>query len=143
VEFLVAAYGNRHQSFVICEVEDFLSIAAPTSFASTVGRDLNFVFIRRITLSINLVPARLVRSVCDPSTVRREPSLHFAERCFHKRTRLAISLQRKNPQIPNLTNFIQDGFSVRRPVVGRTPFNQLLLFSGSADRLDDTRLIKF
>jgi hypothetical protein len=71
--------GNRHESAIQRDVEQFLTITAPTYLTAAVRGNGPLVSGAGERLDVSLNAARLIRLVRDPLAVRRElPVLFFA-----------------------------------------------------------------
>src|SRR5262249_36739049 len=63
---------DGHQPAIQRNVEQFLSVAAPARLGTTIGGHLCVASWVRKGLDVNLIPAGLVRLICDPFSVGRK-----------------------------------------------------------------------
>ena len=110
--------SGRLQRAIGCQVEQFPAVPAPLRLRPAVGGHLPFAFAARKSPHVDLVPARFIRRVGQPSHVRRQPGLPFVRGRCQERDALAGRVDRDRPQVrlAAAVPFAQQETTVRRPV---------------------------
>src|SRR5262249_4262491 len=124
LEALAARRRRSHQLPVSGLVEQLPPVPPPAWIVAPAGRDLSLAATLREALHIDLIPARRIRGVSQPSPVWREPRTGFIRsRLEHgRRLRLATPVHWQDPDIRFRLRIglgIDDEAPVPRPVGGR------------------------
>src|SRR5690348_12470376 len=93
---------NGHETAIAAKIEQLAAVRSPTRLNTTVDRYPGFRSRTGERLDVDLVVARLVRLVGDPSSIDRELALFFSGirlREDDRRTRSSIAAKRQGPQI--------------------------------------------
>src|SRR5262249_35044878 len=80
-------------------IEELVTIRGPGRARAPLRGNLPFAAGPRIRLDVDLLPARLIRDIRQPTTVGRKCGAPFIELGLEKGLRLAVALQWGRPQI--------------------------------------------